>query len=108
MPTVQSSASTAKDGNLHHQTNDPGSEMGDRGKITSIDEAAIHELQVGSEDRAILYGTSSDGTRLILTKFKGDRYVITSIRLESVSFDWSTFYPSLQCPYTSAMHRSSD
>ncbi len=108
MPTVQTNASTAKDENPHQQTNDPRSEMGDKGKITSIDEAAIHELQVGSEDREILYGTSSDGTRLILTKFKGDRYVITSIRLESVSFDWSTFYASLQCPYTSVMRRSSD
>lgn len=57
--------------------------MEEKGNITNIDGAAIHELQVGSEDQEILYGTFSDGTRLILTKFKGDRYVITSIRLRT-------------------------
>lgn len=106
MPTVQSNSSTAKDKTSHQQTDDPGSEVGDREKITSIDEAAVHELPVGSEDRETFYGTSSDGTRLILAKVKGDRYFTISLRPKAFPSTGALFILVYNVRMVSVVHLS--
>ncbi len=72
MPGIQSDA---KDETTDRQADDSATDVERRKSLTNIDEAAIHELQVGSENRGIFYKTSSNGTRLVLAKVKGNRYI---------------------------------